>query len=179
MLIAHLSGSSDGHGVAVHPAALAGHQEGDVDAFLDVAARLGDDLAHLAGHGLRQPLLVVGHELREAVEDLAALRGGRPLPHRAGRPGGADGHRDVGLGPLLEAADDVTAVGGVAALEGLAARRVAPLAGDEVMEGRDVVRRRAGAGRALSAVMRHVPGQTRSNAAATEPPPPRHSVARP
>ena len=36
--------------VAGHPPALAGHQVGDVDAFLDVAARLGDDLAHLAGH---------------------------------------------------------------------------------------------------------------------------------
>ena len=53
MLIAHLSGSSDGHRVAEHAPPLAGHQVGDVDAFLDVAARLGQDLAHLARHGSR------------------------------------------------------------------------------------------------------------------------------
>ena len=53
-------------GVAEHPAALAGHQVGDVDAFLDVAARLGEDLAHLAGHRPREPLLVLGHERAEA-----------------------------------------------------------------------------------------------------------------
>ena len=82
--------------VAVHPAALAGHQERDVDAFLDVAAGLRDDLAHLAGHRPREPLLVLGHERAERVEDLAALRGGRPLPHRPGGPGGLDRHRDVG-----------------------------------------------------------------------------------
>ena len=75
MLIAHLSGSSRRHRVAEHPAALAGHQEGDVDAFLDVAARLGEDLAHLAGHRAGEALLVLGHERAEAVEDLAALRG--------------------------------------------------------------------------------------------------------
>ena len=45
--------------VAEHPAALAGHQEGDVDAFLDVAARLGEDLAHLAGHRPGEALLVL------------------------------------------------------------------------------------------------------------------------
>ena len=59
MLIAHLSGSSDGHRVAEHPAALAGHQVGDVDAFLDVAAGLREDLAHLARHRPREPLLVL------------------------------------------------------------------------------------------------------------------------
>ena len=70
----------------MHPATLAGHQEGDVDAFLDVAARLGDDLAHLAGHRPREPLLVLGHQRAEGVQDLAALRRGRALPHRAGGP---------------------------------------------------------------------------------------------
>ena len=75
MLIAHLSGSSDGHRVAEHPAALAGHEEGDVDALLDVAAGLGEDLAHLAGHRPGEALLVLGQERAEAVEDLAALAG--------------------------------------------------------------------------------------------------------
>ena len=54
MLIAHLSGSSRRHRLAEHPAALAGHQEGDVDALLDIAARLGEDLAHLPGHRPRR-----------------------------------------------------------------------------------------------------------------------------
>ena len=48
-----LVGQLGGHRVAEHAAPLAGHQVGDVDAFLDVAARLGEDLAHLARHGPR------------------------------------------------------------------------------------------------------------------------------
>ena len=122
--------------LAGHPATLAGHQVGDVDAFLDVAARLGEDLAHLAGHRPGQPFLVLGHERAEGVQDLAALGGRRPAPHREGGLGGLDGHRDVGLGPLLEPPDDVARVGRVAALERLAGGGVAPLPGDEVAEGR-------------------------------------------
>ena len=56
---------------------------------------------------------------REAVEDLAALRRGRPAPERKRGLGGADGHRDVGRRALLEATDDVPRVGRVVALEGL------------------------------------------------------------
>ena len=72
-----LVGQLGRHRVAEHPPALAGHQVGDVDAFLDVAARLGEDLAHLARHRPRQALLVLGHQRAEAVQDLAALRGRR------------------------------------------------------------------------------------------------------
>ena len=86
MHIAHLSGSSDGDGVAEHPAALAGHQEGDVDAFLDVAAGLGEDLAHLAGHRPGEALLVLGHQRAERVQDLAALGGRVCAATSAGRP---------------------------------------------------------------------------------------------
>ena len=74
--------------VAEHPAALAGHEEGDVDALLDIAASLGQDLAHLAGHRPREALLVLGHQRPEAVQDLAALGcrgaspGGDPRPRR-------------------------------------------------------------------------------------------------
>ena len=130
-----LVGQLGGDGVAGHPAALAGHQVGDVDAFLDVAARLGDDLAHLARHRPGEPLLVLGHQRPERVQDLATLRRGRPAPHRAGRFGGLDGHRDVGPRALLEAPDDVARVGGIAALERLAGGRIDPLPGDEVSEG--------------------------------------------
>ena len=117
MLIAHLSGSSDGRRVAEHPAALAGHQEGDVDALLDVAARLGEDLAHLAGHRPGEALLVLGQERAEAVQDLAALRGRGAPPEQAGRLGGPDGQGDVRGAAGLEPADDVARVGRVAALE--------------------------------------------------------------
>ncbi len=80
-----LVGQLAGHGVAEHPPALAGHQVRDVDAFLDVAAGLGQDLAHLAGHRPGQALLVLGHELGEGVQDLAALGGRGAPPHRAAR----------------------------------------------------------------------------------------------
>ena len=59
MLIAHLSGSSDGNGVAEQSSPLPGHQVRDVDAFLDVAPGLIEDLAHLRGHGARETLLVL------------------------------------------------------------------------------------------------------------------------
>ena len=120
--------------VAGHPATLARHQVGDVDAFLDIAAGLGQDLAHLAGHRPREPLLVLGHERPERVQDLATLGGGRPAPHREGRLGRLDRHRDIGLGPLLEAPDDVARVGRVPALERGARGGIAPLPGDEVAE---------------------------------------------
>ena len=91
--------------VAEHPAPLAGHQEGDVDPLLDVAAGLGEDLAHLAGHRPGEALLVLGHQRAEAVQDLAALRGRRPAPQPAGHVGGPDAIADVRGGPLLEPPD--------------------------------------------------------------------------
>jgi len=122
--------------VAEHPATLAGHQEGDVDALLDVAAGLGDDLAHLASHCPGQALLVLGHQGAEPVEDLAALRGGCAPPQPAGHLRRADGHGDIRSGSLLEPPDHVARVGRVAALERGTGRRVGPLAGDEMTEGR-------------------------------------------
>ena len=100
--------------LAGHPAALARHEERDVDALLDVAARLREDLAHLARHRPGQALLVLGHERAEAVQDLAALRGGRRLRQRgAGHLGGPHGHRDVGGGAGLEPPDDVRVSAGL------------------------------------------------------------------
>ena len=156
MLIAHLSGSSDGHRVARHPASLARHEERDVDALLDVAPRLREDLAHLAGHRPGEALLVLRHERAEAVQDLAALRGRGRLPRGARHLGGADRHRHVRGRAGLEPPDDVTGVRGVDALEGLAAHAVHPAAGDEQLvrgrvggdlghgSGSSGVRRRAG-----------------------------------
>ena len=120
--------------LAGHPSPFAGHQVGDVDPLLDVTARLGQDLAHLAGHRPGETLLVLGHQRTEGIQDLAALGRRRSRPHRVGGLGCLDRHRDVGSGPLLEAPDDVPRVGRVAALEGRAGRGIAPLAGDEMAE---------------------------------------------
>jgi len=49
-------------GLAEQPAPFAGHVEGHVDRFLDVAARLVQDLAHLAGHVARELFLARGDE---------------------------------------------------------------------------------------------------------------------
>ena len=131
-----LVGELGRHRLAGHPSPFAGHQVGDVDPLLDVAARLGQDLAHLAGHRPGEALLVLGHQCPEGVQDLAALGRRGPRPHRVGGLGRLDRHRHVGSGPLLEAPDDVPRVGRVAALEGRPGRGIAPLAGDEVAERR-------------------------------------------
>ncbi len=122
------------HRLAGHPPPFAGHQVGDVDPFLDVAAGLRQDLAHLAGHCASEALLLLGHQRPERVQNLAALGRRRASPHRAGRPGGTDGHRHVRRGPLLEPADHVSRIGRVVAGERGAGRGIAPLPGDEVME---------------------------------------------
>ena len=64
-------------------------------------------------------------------------------------------------------------VGRIAALEGLAGGGIDPLPGDEVAEGGGLDGGLGHGRRVYDA------GQTRSMAIATEPPPPRHSVARP
>ena len=56
-----------GHRLPVLAAAFAGHEERHVDRFLDVAARLVEDLAHLARHVAGERLLALG--------DAAARRG--------------------------------------------------------------------------------------------------------
>ena len=68
--------------------ALARHVEAHVDRLLDVAARLGEHLPHLAAHELGELLLALGQERREAVQDVRALRRrdqppGRRRPRRA------------------------------------------------------------------------------------------------
>ena len=52
--MANLLGSSDGSGLAELPPAFASHQVSHVDGFLHVAARFGEDFAHLARHVARE-----------------------------------------------------------------------------------------------------------------------------
>ncbi len=129
-----LVGQLRGRRVTEHPASFAGHQERDVDALLDVAASLGQDLAHLARHRSGDPLLVLGQERAEAIEELSALRGRGRAPARQRRLRSSSGPPDVGRRARLEPADDVARVGRVVALEHRAGRRIDPLAGDELPE---------------------------------------------
>ncbi len=103
--------------LAVEAAALAAHEEGHVDRLLDVAARLLEDLAHLARHVARVLLLAVAQDLAEPVEDLAALRAGHEAPALVRRGCGVDGVLHVALVGVREAADQVGHVRGVAVLE--------------------------------------------------------------
>ena len=135
--------------VAEHPAALAGHQEGDVDALLDVAAGLGDDLAHLAAHRLRQPLLVLGHQRAEAIQDLAALRGRRPAATSARRVSAAlIAIATSAACPAWKRPTTSRVSAGLRLSNVSPVTRVAPLAGDEVAERRRR-RRRIGGRRML------------------------------
>mgnify|MGYP003694743471 CR=1 FL=1 len=75
------------HGLAVHAPSLARHEERHVDRFLDVAARLVEDLPHLARH--------VARELSPCGRRSAARRG-TASPRAAARARGASRHTRVG-----------------------------------------------------------------------------------
>ena len=111
--------------LAEDAAALAGHVVRHVDRFLDVAAGLGAHLAHLPDHELGQLVLAVDEPLRDAEEDLGALRRRHEPPALVGRLRGLDGAVDVLDGRLRERPDRL-AGRRVRALEGLAARRPRP-----------------------------------------------------
>ena len=118
--------------LAVEAAALAGHQLRHVDGFLHVAAGLGDDLAHLARHVAREPVLALGEQLRRPEQDVGPLRGRHLPPRGVGLRRRGDGPIDVGRARRGEAADQVAGVGRAAILERLARGGRDPLAIDEV-----------------------------------------------
>src|SRR2546426_6569051 len=64
-----------------------------VDALLDVATGLGQDLPHLARHGARDVLLALHEQIADAVQHLAAERRGGLGPLRESSPGRRDGPR--------------------------------------------------------------------------------------
>ena len=106
-----------------------------VDGLLHVALGLEERLAHLARHRVRDLGLALRHEVADALEDLAALGRGHEAPRPEGASGGLDGGGHVRFARGREGADEVGLLGGVAALERLAAGGVAPLAVDVVLEG--------------------------------------------
>ena len=114
--------------------ALAGHVVGHVDRFLDVAARLGQHLAHLARHQLREVLLLLGQEVarsgRGSRRASAPGRGASPRrpPSRRRRRGRRPRRVDRGKTPIASpfaglVLSKVSPDGGVD-----------PLAGDVVLE---------------------------------------------
>ena len=113
--------------------ALAAHVVAHVDRFLHVAAGLGLHLPHLVRHEVGELGLVVGDELREAEEDLAALRCRDEAPLRERRLRGRDRAVDVVGAGAREGADQL-AVGGARRVEGLAGGGVDPLAVDVVLK---------------------------------------------
>ena len=121
------------HGLAEQAAPLAGHVVRDVDRLLHVAARLGQDLAHLAGHEPRELFLVLGQEARDAEEDLAALRRRHGAPAGEGALAAATA-ASTSAGPGGgELADHVVVVGRADAGEGGARRGGLPVAADQVL----------------------------------------------
>ena len=114
--------------------AFAAHVVAHVDRFLHVATRLGAHLPHLVRHEVRQFGLVVGHKLREAVEDLAAFRRRDEPPLRERLLRHLDRAIDVVGAGAREGADQL-AVGRADRVEGLAGGSVHPLAADVVLKG--------------------------------------------
>ena len=68
------------HRLAERAATLAGDELPHVDCFLDVAPSLGEHLAHLPGHELRERLLAVLEQLGGTQDDRGARRPRRPPP---------------------------------------------------------------------------------------------------
>ena len=131
--IANLLRSSDGRRDAEEAAPLAGREIRHVDRFLHVAARLGEDLPHLARHQARQLLLVALQDLAGGIEDLGAPRRRRVAPAREGLPGGGDRPLHVLAPALGKQAHEVLDVGRVTVLEGPPGRGGHPLAADRVL----------------------------------------------
>ncbi len=142
---ADADGQADGHGEFVaqlggggdaeEAAAFAGHVEGGVDGFLNVATGFGEHFAHLARHVPGVLLLAIDENLTGAVEDFGAFGGGSQPPGFEGLSGGGNGSVDVLGGGGLELANDVVVAGGIDIEEGFAGAGGDPLAADEVLVG--------------------------------------------
>jgi len=103
------------------------------DGFLDVAAGLGHDFSHLAGHVLGVLLLAVEEDLAGAVEDFGAFGAGVSRQVLKASVAAGNGQVDVLGGGGLELANDVVVAGGIDVEEGFAGAGGDPLAADEVL----------------------------------------------
>ena len=122
-------------GLAEQAAAFAGHEVGHVDGFLHVAARFGEDFAHLAGHVAREFFLALHENLSGAEKNFGALGRGREAPFLEGALGGVDGLRDVFFGRRGKHADEFVGIGGIAVFDRFAGSRRDPFAIDVIFKG--------------------------------------------
>ena len=83
------------HGVAEQPASFGRRVVRRVDAFLDVAARLGERLAHLARHEVGDLFLPLRHDVADAAQHVAARRRRRAAPDLEAALRRLDGRVDV------------------------------------------------------------------------------------
>src|SRR5713101_9860044 len=90
-------GQFDGDAVAEETASFTTHVVGHVDAFLYVAARLFEYLAHLLRHSTRQLLFAAQEQLADAIEYLTAFGRRHESPFVKGGAGGGDGGVRLGL----------------------------------------------------------------------------------
>ena len=81
--------------MAEEPAPFGGRVVRGVDSFLDVAARLGEHLPHLARHRVGDLLLALDQKIADAAEHVAARRRRRARPEREAAPRRAHGGIDV------------------------------------------------------------------------------------
>src|SRR5262249_44386231 len=119
-------------GLAIHPATLSGHEERHVDGFLHVAARLVDDLAHLAGHVLRELLFPLREDLGGPEQQLGPARRRHQAPALVRQARRVDRLFDVAARRFLESANQIITIGGITVFEDIPRRRRHPLTVYEV-----------------------------------------------
>ena len=125
------------HGLAVLAAPFAGHEEGHVDRFLDVAARFVEDLPHLARHVAGERLLALGDAAARRETAVSARRGaGTRRQCSYARRAASIARSTSARGRFLEDADQIVGVGRIAVLEDVARNRGHPRAVNKVVIGR-------------------------------------------
>ncbi len=93
------------HGGAVHHAALAHREVGDVDHLLHFAVALGLDLAHLQRNQRTQGVLVLAQRFAAQAHRFAALRCRRGAPHLERRLRTLDDHFVIGRAGCMHGAE--------------------------------------------------------------------------
>ena len=140
-----------GHRVPEQATPFGGRVVRRVDAFLHITARLGQRLAHLAGHEVRELFLTRHQDVAHAAQHVTARRRRSALPTLEAALGGLDGLGHIGRAGLGETAHEVRGVRGVHIFEIGTGRGRDPLAGDEVLESghgaKDSGRRKTESGR--------------------------------
>ena len=111
MTTMRLSGWCAGNGVAVDALGFLAEPLEERRGVGDLAARLGERLALLGGHQLREVFLVRHHQLEPAAHHRGALLGRLLAPGRKRARGGVDRRARLGAPELRHRADDLAGRG--------------------------------------------------------------------